>query len=322
MFICKICCLELTRGSGHIKAKHGISTLEYLKQYESLDVAQLYSDGYSAEQITKIIKEKNLGLNPIKKDILLYLRENSISIRNTSEATKCWLDKTGGVWNKGLTKQEHPSVLKYAQSRMGKNNPYYLSSDESRDKIKWWNHKTTEQIKEIRSKISNNLREQYKNGTIIPYYFLNSEWAKDNQLRRMEGYLKYLKSDNKHKFGNPSLAEREIASFLEERDIKYIKQANVVSRYSCDFLLPDYSIIIEYYGTYWHCDPRKYKFDYFNQKKNKTAHEIWEYDSERENLFKKNGYKLLIIWEEDFKRLDSQQKRTMIYESIESQISN
>lgn len=132
MFVCKICEFSCSRGSGHIKAKHNISTMEYLKQYENLDVIDLYSQGFSAQQIADTIKDKNLGVSPIKKDVLVYLRNNNIDIRNTSEATKCWIDKTGGVWNKGLTKNEHPSIMKYAESRMGNNNPIFKMSEENR----------------------------------------------------------------------------------------------------------------------------------------------------------------------------------------------
>jgi G:T-mismatch repair DNA endonuclease (very short patch repair protein) len=87
-------------------------------------------------------------------------------------------------------------------------------------------------------------------------------------------------------------------------------------------LLPEYNIVIEYYGTYWHCDPRKYKQDYYNQKKNKTAQEIWDYDKIRETHIIKSGYKLIIIWETDYKKLNYSQKKEIIYEAIESKNNN
>ncbi len=320
MFVCKICNLSCIRGSGHIKAKHNLKTIDYLRQYEQLDVIELYLQGFSAQQIADKIKNKNIGISPIKKDILVYLRNNNIEIRNTSEATKCWIDKTGGVWNKGLTKEQHPSIMKYAQNRTGEKNPYYTMSQESKDKTKWWERKTDAEIKQIRQRIGDNLKQQYKEGKLIPYHVCNPKWGEETKIKRYEGYVKYLKSDNKYKFGNPSKAEKEIAHFLEEKNIKYVKQATVADNYSCDLLLPEYNVVIEYYGTYWHCDPRKYKEDYYNQKKNKKAKDIWNYDKIREDKIIENKYKLIIIWEDDYKMLDNKQKKELIYEAIESSI--
>jgi very-short-patch-repair endonuclease len=194
MFICKICNHSCSRGSGHIKAKHNISTMEYLKQYENLDVINLYSQGFSAQQIADKIKDKNIGISPIKKDVLVYLRNNNIDIRNTSEATKCWIDKTGGVWNKGLTKENHPSIMKYAESRMGKNNPMFKMNEDKRkqhnDKLqnnrKLWisngnvpkhikTSKMEKQISFILETMSIKHRKQYRLSTYIYDFLLEEE---------------------------------------------------------------------------------------------------------------------------------------------------
>lgn len=316
MFVCKICEFSCSRGSGHIKAKHDISTIRYLKENEQVDVVTLYLEGFSAQQIVDKIKDKNLGISPTKKDILNYLRNNNIDIRNTSEATKCWIDKVGGIWNKGLTKNEHPSIMKYAESRTGNNNPYFSMTEEDREKIRWWKYKSDFETKRIRQKIADNLRKQYKEGKLLPYSIQNPEWEQKALVKRLEGFRQYLINGNKHKFGNPSQAEKEISNILEEYNIRYVKQATVADKYSCDLLLPDHNLVIEYYGTYWHCDPRKYEQDYYNEKKNKTAKEIWDYDKIRENHITNNGYKLVIIWENDYKQLNYSQKKETIYEAI------
>jgi G:T-mismatch repair DNA endonuclease (very short patch repair protein) len=319
MFICKICGHKGSRGSGHIKSKHDISTLEYVKIYENIDVIFLYSEGFSAKQIADKIKQKNIGINPIKNNILSYLKENNIEIRKTSEATKCWVDKKGGVWNKGLTKEEHPSILKYSNSRIGKNNGYYTGPESSRLKTKWWLNKTEEEIENIRKKTGDTIKQLHKEGK-IKLYDPHSDplWREKWE----NGYKKYLQSEHKHKFGNPSLAEKEIATFLEELNIRYISQYNVAERYNTDFFLPELNMIIEYYGSYWHCDPRKYEKDFYNQKKKKTAEEIWQYDKQREQSVISQGYKYIVIWESDYKVLTTFEKREMIRETIENQKNN
>jgi G:T-mismatch repair DNA endonuclease (very short patch repair protein) len=69
-----------------------------------------------------------------------------------------------------------------------------------------------------------------------------------------------------------------------------------------DVYLPQYNLLIEYNGDYWHCNPNKYNTDYINNKKNMTAKEIWEYDKDKIYLAEKNGYYCEVIWESDYKQ--------------------
>lgn len=72
-------------------------------------------------------------------------------------------------------------------------------------------------------------------------------------------------------------------------------------KYKIDILLKEKNIAIEFNGTYWHCDPRFYKEEYFNKKKLLTAKQIWAYDTERKNFLENIGYKVLTVWEYDYK---------------------
>ena len=66
-----------------------------------------------------------------------------------------------------------------------------------------------------------------------------------------------------------------------------------------DFLIPP-NKIIEHNGTYFHADPRKYSAD----KKifSKTAKEKWIEDERIENALKKEGYRILTIWQIDLEK--------------------
>lgn len=74
---------------------------------------------------------------------------------------------------------------------------------------------------------------------------------------------------------------------------KYINDDN--KRYSVDFVIGKYAI--ECYGDYWHCNPKRYKEDYYNSRIKKTAKEVWDFDSRREEYLKSKGYHVIIIWE-------------------------
>lgn len=60
------------------------------------------------------------------------------------------------------------------------------------------------------------------------------------------------------------------------------------------------NILIEFQGTYWHCDPREYKSDFFHTIKKKYAQEIWDYDLEKKTLFESIGYEIVCVWEKDY----------------------
>jgi len=89
-------------------------------------------------------------------------------------------------------------------------------------------------------------------------------------------------------------------------------------KYKIDILIKDKNIAIEFNGTYWHCDPRFYKEDYINKKKNLTAKQIWEYDNRRKEFLEKIGYKVLTIWEYDFK-LDKEKVIKNIMELLDEE---
>ncbi len=68
-----------------------------------------------------------------------------------------------------------------------------------------------------------------------------------------------------------------------------------------DFIIPEKNVVIEFYGDYWHANPKFYKRE--DMIKSKKASQIWEEDKERISLIKsKLNCKVLTIWEDDFKK--------------------
>jgi hypothetical protein len=60
------------------------------------------------------------------------------------------------------------------------------------------------------------------------------------------------------------------------------------------------NIIYEFYGDYWHGNPKKYKFG-INGVNKKPFTELYKKTIEREKILKENGYEIVYIWESDFK---------------------
>lgn len=90
---------------------------------------------------------------------------------------------------------------------------------------------------------------------------------------------------------NVSSLEIRVKSLLDKIGIQY-EQQKEIGIYAADFYLPDYNLILEVYGCYWHgCEMCGKAYP----KKNR-------YDRRRENYIRACGYDLLVIWEHDLKR--------------------
>jgi G:T-mismatch repair DNA endonuclease (very short patch repair protein) len=100
-----------------------------------------------------------------------------------------------------------------------------------------------------------------------------------------------------------------LRSKIEKNIIKELKAQGFVVIHSYqlerkiyDIYIPDLNMLIEFNGDYWHCNPKHYKANYFNVKKNMTAKQIWAADAAKEELAVKNGYEFLTIWESDYRK--------------------
>ena len=111
----------------------------------------------------------------------------------------------------------------------------------------------------------------------------------------------------KHKaFGpNKSVKSRIINYILDKNHVNYteeFKYENEIGKNGAvDFYLPDNNLIIEYYGDYWHCNPKYYDENYYHKILKRFSYEIWDKDKKRINyLYEKVFNKkiaILILWE-------------------------
>lgn len=62
--------------------------------------------------------------------------------------------------------------------------------------------------------------------------------------------------------------------------------------------------IYEFYGDYYHGNPRIHNSELINHKNNKTFGELYKKTLEREELIRRAGYKLVTIWENDWRNLN------------------
>jgi very-short-patch-repair endonuclease len=68
-----------------------------------------------------------------------------------------------------------------------------------------------------------------------------------------------------------------------------------IGYYVCDIYLPDYNLVIECQGDYWHSNPRKYQ----DKEINLTQKLNIRRDKAKATFLKNKGYSQLNIWEYD-----------------------
>ena len=60
--------------------------------------------------------------------------------------------------------------------------------------------------------------------------------------------------------------------------------------------------LIEFYGTYWHADPRFFEAEHFFSQKNQTAAQIRARDQAKRSYALSSGFEIQIIWEHDWQK--------------------
>lgn len=74
-------------------------------------------------------------------------------------------------------------------------------------------------------------------------------------------------------------------------------------RFLVDAFNPLTKTIYEFYGNYWHGNPKIYNDNIINSKMNgKTMKELYDKTMERESIFKLAGFTIISIWESDYNK--------------------
>lgn len=76
------------------------------------------------------------------------------------------------------------------------------------------------------------------------------------------------------------------------------------TNYKADGYCKETNTIYEYHGDYWHGNPKIYNKEQINKSCKKSFGKLYQMTLEREIIIKKLGYKLIIIWENDWKKIN------------------
>ncbi len=219
--------------------------------------------------------------------------------RKASEETKAKISKTR--IEKGLAK--------------GENNPMYgrKHSIESCNKISetrierleqgsiiTWNKGLTKETDERIKKSTVSMSENHADvsGSKNPMYgkSLKDIWIEKHGLEKAEEmWIARNKNRNekclKYRISKPEI---KIAKILDSLNIEYKSQFYLNKSYF-DFYIPEYNMLIEVDGNYYHCNPRIY----VNGPVNEWQKGKIDNDNRKNRIAEDNGYRLIRIWEDE-----------------------
>jgi G:T-mismatch repair DNA endonuclease (very short patch repair protein) len=184
------------------------------------------------------------------------------------------------------------------------------------------NKNNCERIKIAGEKISNILKEKYKNGELLRAgdknpMFQKNPWNKDKtkydderiyeygmKISRIasERWIKLTEEQKIDRIGkltkSATMARKDtkiemiVDECLKNLDLEYYKNYRE-NRYVFDFFIPKLNTIIECQGDYWHANPIKFK----NKKLSETQLFNIERDKRKINFMNNNKIKHIYLWE-------------------------
>lgn len=217
-----------------------------------------------------------------------------------------------------LSKNCKGDYCNHHRDRTGKNNPFY-GKKHSEETKKILIEKCSEATKklwedeEYRNKVISNATGVKRTDEFKEIQRKHAiEQFKDNNQKKLRSICMSNSWKNgtivfnRHDSINESKQEKEFVKLIESMGYNVTKRPflyneNGKKRHLFpDGIIESEKIIIEYNGSFWHADPKRgYKeTDIIHHKA--TAREIWDRDLEKTKVYEKNGYRVFVIWSDEF----------------------
>lgn len=287
---CKICGGEYLNLGRHIFCSHSTTVSEYREKYGNVPMLRM-----SDKTKKKISDSVNLWYsNPNNKEILSEKQKNGSSI---------FTDK---YWkNKGFSDDDAKKKVSEIQRANSKKSSEKMTADRSCFKIEYWKTRHGMSDSEAKAKITE-IQSELSSRSSKFFGKKRTLYEKDKISKSMKKYISEIGNSKwaSHfgEFGGTSKLEKNIFNYIK-KNINNLVESNIeIGQYIVDIFDKRSKKIVEVYGDFWHANPR-----FYNENKiinetihNMTAGEKWQFDLDRENYLRSNGYDILIVWEYDW----------------------
>jgi G:T-mismatch repair DNA endonuclease (very short patch repair protein) len=330
---CKFCgdkavFLGLTRGyRNNCKSKECLkkATNPYSKEYK-MKVEGLSEEGYIEWQ-KKDAEEKRE--RTIKGFAEARLRDPNFDKKNSRYCKEFWESKGHTPEEAEKLAWDETQKNRDKLKEIVKEDPNYLSG-KNWNSYQYWMEKghTEEEAKKIVSEkqvtfSKEKCIERYgEEEGLKVWQERQRKWMETLDSKSDEEKLEILKKKifyNKIHSKNSQELFKKIESFFPSEDFFFATSLNEekkIETISGEFFKPDFcwkNKIIEFFGTYWHCDPNHPKygdpsFAIRRGSKKYTAASVWKIDKWRIEELQRSGYEVLVIWESEW---DASQEDTV-----------
>jgi G:T-mismatch repair DNA endonuclease (very short patch repair protein) len=239
------------------------------------------------QEVEFIIKLTGFMQDPRQKEVI---KRDTISYRKEyKRGTKTGNEIKYKVWGQNLT------PIKNDSKKTGeKNRSHHVEGHIRKQPIK-------------------NIQKYEKRGYVVnnphdsPYVdmFIEPHWRGDNELGEITTILMFGKQQSG--WSRKAINWLKSIAAKEKIDIKHAlnggeyafplgngKMARV------DGFCQETNTVYEFYGDYYHGNPKKYSSDEYNKTVKKTHGELYENTMKREQAIKSLGFNVVCIWECDF----------------------
>lgn len=131
----------------------------------------------------------------------------------------------------------------------------------------------------------------------------NAANALHKKLEDNDARISHYEKIFKHsKIGYISKGQREVYEILLSNNLIGFVLDGILENMKIDVINYDKKIAIEYNGDYYHCNPRTWKPDDYNKSIKMTASEKWANDRKRRFGLLNRGYRVIVIWENEWRK--------------------
>ena len=201
---------------------------------------------------------------------------------------------------------EHTKCQKVRNRMIGKNNPGYKHEG----KLSPWSKNNPKNNSEILKNNFNKAESSRTNKRKNEIGYWTSRGVSEEQAKiEISKHQSYVNSHVKY-----SKASKISTKFFSEFENSLIFEYRILNQHKSfyvDSIDLEKKKIIEFYGDYWHGNPKKYSEN--NLIRGKLVKDKWKEDSDRVQYLISIGYDVKIVWEDDYKT----NKKAVINDIIE-----
>lgn len=71
--------------------------------------------------------------------------------------------------------------------------------------------------------------------------------------------------------------------------------------FCCDYVNREKNFIVEFFGDFWHHNPKFYDAEHINKLTKRVSKDVWNRDTEKLNILREKGFYVEVIWEFDWR---------------------